>query len=62
MTIEGDFMVTIQGRPVPACTVSISKSDACVLEVDVDAAWKEMELQPGWSNEVEVKLYYNIDP
>jgi hypothetical protein len=33
--------------------------DQHVLEIDVAAAWKEMDLEPGWSNEVEVKVYIN---
>lgn len=57
MTIDGDFMVTIQGNPIPRHTVSVSKDDKHVLEVDVERAWKERELSSGWSNEVEVKIY-----
>ncbi|KAK9425724.1 putative Raffinose synthase Sip1 [Seiridium unicorne] len=61
MTIEGDFMVTIQGQPIPPHTVSIDKADEHVLRIDVEAAWKEMGLKAGWSNEVEVKVYFTID-
>jgi hypothetical protein len=61
MTIDGDFMVTILGKPIPPHTVSINKADSHVLQIDVETAWKEMELQAGWSNEVEVKLYFNME-
>jgi hypothetical protein len=61
MTIEGNFMVTIQGFPIPPHTVTICKDDSHVVEIDTEAAWKEMKLQPGWSNEVEVKVYFSID-
>jgi hypothetical protein len=30
-----------------------------VLEIDVEKSWTEMELESGWSNEVEVKIYIN---
>lgn len=54
-------MVTIQGQPIPPKTVSISKADSHVLEMDVETAWKEMGLESGWANEVEVKLYFTLD-
>jgi len=52
-------MITIQGKVVPVHTISVSKVSAFVLEIDVETAWKEMELESGWSNEVEVKVYIN---
>lgn len=54
-------MVTIQGQPIPPHTVTKSYEDQGVLEVDVDAAWKEMGLKAGWSNEVELKIYFSIE-
>jgi hypothetical protein len=60
MTIEDDFMVTIQGLPLPPHTVALSKSDLHTLEIDVETAWKEMGLKAGWSNEVEVNVYVGI--
>lgn len=54
-------MVTIQGRPIPPKTVSISKADRHVVEVDIEAAWNEMGLEAGWANEVEVKFYVTIE-
>jgi hypothetical protein len=61
LTIEGDFMVTIQGQPIPPKTVSVSKANPYVVEVDVETAWNEMGLESGWANEVEVKLYFTLE-
>jgi hypothetical protein len=61
MTIEGDFMATIQGQAIPPETVSVSEADKHVLQVDLEVAWKKMGLKAGWSNEVEVKVYFAID-
>jgi hypothetical protein len=52
-------MITIQGKVLPVHTISISKVSEFVLEIDVEKAWAEMELESGWSNEVEVKIYIN---
>lgn len=49
-------MITILNEVIPLHTVSVSKSDPRVLEIDVETAWKEMNLDSGWSNEVEVKI------
>ncbi|KAK8121986.1 hypothetical protein PG984_010656 [Apiospora sp. TS-2023a] len=61
MTIEGDFLATIQGEVIPPHTVSISKADARVLQIDVEAAWNEMKLNLGWGNELEIKVFFTID-
>lgn len=61
LTIDGDFMVSIQGQAIPPDTVSIDESDPHVFLIDVEAAWKELGLKAGWSNEVEVKVYFAID-
>ncbi|TVY71546.1 putative galactinol--sucrose galactosyltransferase [Lachnellula suecica] len=50
-------IIMILGKVIPVHTVTISKSDEHVLEIDVEAAWKELDLESGWSNEVEVKIY-----
>lgn len=60
MSLGDDFIATIQGQPVPAHVATISKTDGHVLEIDVKAAWKEMGLQAGFSNEVEVLVYTNM--
>ncbi|KND91250.1 putative galactinol--sucrose galactosyltransferase 6 [Tolypocladium ophioglossoides CBS 100239] len=59
MTVEGDFMATIQDQPVPRHTVRLSKEDDSVFEVDIQAAWNEMGLDAGRSNEVEVKVHFS---
>ncbi|KAL1843495.1 hypothetical protein VTJ49DRAFT_1366 [Mycothermus thermophilus] len=61
LSLMDDFMVTILGQPVPPNTVSISKQDGHVLEVDVEAAWDEMGLNSGWANEVQVKVYFPLE-
>ncbi|KAI5922040.1 raffinose synthase Sip1 [Camillea tinctor] len=61
MSIERDFMITILGQAIPLHTVSINKYDNHVVNIDIAEAWEEMELQPGWSNEVEVKVYFDIE-
>ncbi|KAI1413246.1 glycoside hydrolase family 36 protein [Hypoxylon sp. FL1857] len=61
MSTERDFMVTIQGEPIPPHTLTVNKVDGHVLNIDVETAWKEMGLEAGWSNEVEVKLYFDIE-
>ena len=52
-SVENDIMVMISEKVVPMHTVSIAEQ-APVLEVDVETAWNEMELEAGWSNEVRV--------
>lgn len=59
MTIEGDFLVTIQEKPIPAHTATISKADNHVVEIDLGTAWQEMELESRWSNQIEVKVYFS---
>jgi hypothetical protein len=60
ISFEEHLMITIQGKVLPVHTISVSKVSEFVLEIDVEKAWKELELESGWSNEVEVKIY--IDP
>lgn len=55
-SIEGDFLITILGKVIPPHVVS-SPASSCVLEVDVERAWNEMELDSGWSNEVAVEIF-----
>ena len=56
MSVERDLLITMQGKVIPMHTVSISES-APVLEVDVERAWEEMDLKPGWANEVGVEVF-----
>lgn len=52
--VKEDFMVMIWGKPVPVDCVTKSGK---VLEVDVARAWKEMDLEAGWSNEVSLEVF-----
>ncbi|OHW93263.1 raffinose synthase sip1 [Colletotrichum incanum] len=61
LTIGDDFLVTIQNQVIPVHTVSISKSHESVVEIDIEKAWQEMGLHPGWSNEVEMTVVFAID-
>ncbi|KAL4730222.1 hypothetical protein ACLX1H_002254 [Fusarium chlamydosporum] len=60
LTIEGDFLITIQEKVIPLHTVAISTADKHVLEIDVGKAWKEMGLESRWSNDVEVKVHIGL--
>jgi hypothetical protein len=59
ISFEDSLMITIQGKVLPIHTITVSKVSEFVLEIDVEKAWKEMELESRWSNEVEVKIYIN---
>jgi hypothetical protein len=61
LSIQDDFMVTIQGQPIPSHTVTVNKDDQHVLDVDIETAWREMKLESGWANEVEVKVYFALE-
>lgn len=52
-SVGDDVLVMISEKVVPMHTVKIAEQ-APVLEVDVEAAWDEMGLEAGWSNEVRV--------
>ena len=56
------MMVLMQGKAVPADKVKVTKNgkedeDGVMIEVDVLGSWKEMELAPGWGNEVGVEVF-----
>jgi len=61
MTIEKNFFATIQGQALPLGTVSLCGHDEHIIEFDVEAAWYQLALRPGWSNELEVKVYFSMD-
>ncbi|KAI1827497.1 glycoside hydrolase family 36 protein [Xylaria intraflava] len=61
MSTERDFMVTIQGQPVPFRVVTVDQNDCRVLTVNIQDAWTEMGLSFGLSNEVEVKIYFDAE-
>lgn len=61
-SVEEDFMVMMLGRPVPVHTVekraAVDGGNGVnkVLAIDVQTAWKEMDLKSGWNNEVQVQI------
>jgi hypothetical protein len=59
ISFKESMMIMILGKALPVHTISVSKFDGHILEIDVETAWKELELDSGWSNEVEVKIYIN---
>lgn len=62
-SIENNFLVTILGSVVPFHTVRKASNaieagaPAGLLEIDILAAWSEMGLDSGWSNEVVVQVF-----
>lgn len=60
MRVRDDFMVTIQEKPIPFQAVFQSKLSRQVLEIDTELAWKSMDLDSGWSNEIEIKVYFSV--
>ena len=65
-SVDENVMVMILGKVVPRERVGIKgvdlpeseeKSSAGILEIDVEGAWKDMELDAGWSNEVRVEVF-----
>jgi len=59
ISFEDTLLITILGKVLPIEVVKVSKADPHVLEIDVAKAWKGLDLDSGWSNEVEVKIYIN---
>lgn len=52
-----DTFVLIEGKPAPFECVSKSTESANVLEIDVEAAWKQMGLSSGYSNQADVEVF-----
>ena len=57
-SLEKDLLVMISGKVIPIRTVTIA-SEAPVLEIDVEKAWEELGLEPGYSNEIPVEVFVN---
>jgi hypothetical protein len=55
--IKETLLITVLGKVIPLHTVKKSIADDRVLEIDVQTAWKELDLDSKWSNEVQVKVY-----
>ena len=56
MSVEKDFLITISETVIPMHTVRIC-IEKPVLEIDVEKAWGEMKIQPGFSNELTLKIF-----
>lgn len=54
--VENDFMVLVAGKPIPFHCVSKDKEEN-VFKIDLVKGWKEIDAQPGWSNEAAVELF-----
>jgi len=59
LNIEKDFMVLLEGKVVSMERTRKSTTCECVLEVDIEGAWRDMGLKAGWSNEVGVEVFIN---
>ena len=56
LSIEDNLLITILGQVIPMHTVKVMSCPS-ILEIDVEKAWKEMELDGGYSNEVKIDMY-----
>ena len=48
-----DMLATLNGVAIPLEMVTVEDS---VLVIDIEKAWYELDLQPGWSNELSVQI------
>ncbi|KKY25157.1 putative raffinose synthase protein [Phaeomoniella chlamydospora] len=56
-SIMDDFLILMLGRVIPVEAVS---KMGHVLEIDVERAWDETNLSPGWSNEASVEIIMKL--
>ena len=56
-SIEDDFLITMLRKAIPLGTVKKSDITANLLEIDIEKAWEEMNLNGGYSNEVTVVVF-----
>ena len=61
LSIANNLLILLKGKVVPEHTVSVSSTDGRVLEIDVEKAWREMKLDPGWGNEIAVEVFLTDD-
>jgi len=47
----------MHSQAIPVHTVRVSETSPFVLEIDIETAWKEMGLDSGWSNEINVDVF-----
>ena len=55
-TVKNDFLIMISGIVIPMHTVKICQ-DKPVLEIDVEKAWNEVDIEPGFSNEATLEIF-----
>lgn len=58
MTIHDHIEVLLHDLMVPEVTVSVSANEPKVLEVDVEAAWKMMGLEPRYGDRFKVDIIF----
>ena len=56
LKVSDDVIIMIREKVIPVDTVTLN-TEHSVLEVDVEAAWKKMDLEPAYSNTVEVEIW-----
>jgi len=64
VVVERDLLVLLNGAVVPVRWVGVDGTGAeggytgskAVLRIDLEGAWKEMGLRPGWGDEVAVTV------
>ncbi|EFX00759.1 raffinose synthase protein [Grosmannia clavigera kw1407] len=61
LTVADNFLVTIRGLPIPPTCVTKSASDPCLLEIDVERAWKDLQQTPDWNNELRLTVHIMLD-
>lgn len=73
VTIDDNFLVLLKGEVIPRERITdtaegldgvtliddIERTDASVrlLEIDLEGAWNDMNLDAGWNNEVSIDVY-----
>lgn len=55
-TVDKNFLIMILKKVIPRDCVAVSKQCKKVLEIDVEKAWKELGLNGGWNNEVNISI------
>jgi hypothetical protein len=56
LSVEENMIATLVGQVIPFSCVKVKDQ---VLEIDAERAWKELNIDGGWTNEVKVKLFIN---
>ncbi|KAK5992802.1 putative galactinol--sucrose galactosyltransferase 6-like protein [Cladobotryum mycophilum] len=60
LSILDHFIVKLQDVVIPVETVSVSKDDSCVLEVDVERAWKLLKLKAKDDDTMDLDVEFRI--